>query len=98
MNDLLDWMYGLSPAEAAFWLLVENVALFWLALGAGHLADRLFAAPTGGALPDPLGRREVLYATSTVLLNWLITVAGWWLWRAGLIVIRRDTGWAAWLD
>jgi sterol desaturase/sphingolipid hydroxylase (fatty acid hydroxylase superfamily) len=98
MNELFDWIYGLSPPEAAGLLLVENVALFGLAVAIGCLMDSLFARRTVGPPPDPLDGREILYATTTVLLNWLVTVVGWVLWRLGVIVIRRDIGWYAWLD
>jgi sterol desaturase/sphingolipid hydroxylase (fatty acid hydroxylase superfamily) len=33
-----------------------------------------------------------------VLGNTVVTIAGWWLWRKGIIVIRRDVGLRAWLD
>jgi sterol desaturase/sphingolipid hydroxylase (fatty acid hydroxylase superfamily) len=98
MNDFFDWVYGLSPPEAAGLLLAENVALFGLAVAAGYLADSVFARRAVVPPPDPLDGREVLYATTTVLLNWLVTVVGWLLWRRGDIVFRRDTGWYAWLD
>jgi Delta7-sterol 5-desaturase len=98
MNAFFDWAYGLSPLAAATLLLAENVALFGLALLAGYLADTLFARRIVGPPPGPLERREILFATTTVLLNWLVTFLGWVLWRRGIIVIRRDTGWYAWLD
>src|SRR5690349_17357371 len=98
MNAILDWAARLSPAEAAWWLFVENLALFVLAVLAGGLAVRLFGHRPAAPGPEPLERREIVYATTTVILNWLVTLLGWYLWRHGLLVIRRDTGWSAWLD
>jgi Delta7-sterol 5-desaturase len=98
MNALLDWAAGLSPREALVWLFVENLAVFAVSAAAGWLAVVGFARHPVGPPPEPLDRREAFYAALNVVLNWLITVLGWYLWRKGIIVIRRDEGWRAWLD
>jgi sterol desaturase/sphingolipid hydroxylase (fatty acid hydroxylase superfamily) len=98
MDSLLDWIYGLSPVEATVWLSIENIALFVLSVALGYLVEVLFARRPVVPPPEPVDRREILFATTTVLLNALVTVAGWFLWKRGIIVIRRDAGWSAWLD
>jgi sterol desaturase/sphingolipid hydroxylase (fatty acid hydroxylase superfamily) len=98
MHQILDLFYNMTLPQAAWWLLVENVVLFGLSLAAGHLLLRLFAARRVTDPPPPLERREVLLAASCVLLNTLVTIAGWWLWTNGVMRIRRDTGLRAWLD
>ncbi len=99
MNQLLDWFHTRPPAEAAFWLLIENLALFGMSLALGTAILRLSPRLRHiGGPPDPVDRTEILLAATTVLLNWAITFIGWILWRADLIRIRTDTGPWAWLD
>jgi Delta7-sterol 5-desaturase len=98
MNTFLDWARELSPIAAAGWLLLANLLSFAFAMLAGELATWLFARRRVVPRPDPLAPKEIAYTAAGIVVNWLITVAGWWLWRRGLVVIRRDTGWRAWLD
>src|SRR5262249_49876909 len=98
MNAILDTFAQMDPGRAAFWLLVENVLLFALALAIGEILVRAFPSRMVGPAPLPVEAREVGLAISCVALNTLVTIAGWWLWRSGYIVVRRDTGWRAWFD
>lgn len=98
MNAILDAFAAMSFREAVGWMLVENVALFALAIGVGHLLVLAFSSRRVGPPPQPVEAKELGWAASCVALNTLITVAGWWLWRSGRIVIRRDEGVWAWLD
>lgn len=98
MNAILDWVGSLTLAEAAAWLLAENVVLFVLAVIVGSVVARRFHRRPAAPVPDPLERKEVVYAASTVVLNWLITLLGWYLWKQGILVIRRDYGWWAVAD
>jgi lathosterol oxidase len=98
MNAFLDWARELSPAAAAGWLLVANLATFALALLAGNLATRRLEVRRIVESPGPLEAREIAYTAAGLVANWLITIVGWYLWRSGLVTIRRDVGWRAWLD
>lgn len=98
MNSILDWFYNLDPAAAAWWLLVENVALFAASLSLGTLAERSYVRRRIDPAPGPFQIKEGVLAGVTVTLNWLITLAGWFLWKGGWIVVRRDQGLWAWLD
>ncbi|HEV3122600.1 MAG TPA: sterol desaturase family protein, partial [Isosphaeraceae bacterium] len=98
MGSFLDWAIALPPLVAAAWLLLMNVATFALALVVGCVLRSLCANRQIGPLPDPLSTREVVYAGLGIVVNWGITVAAWFLWRAGLVQFRRDLGWRAWLD
>src|SRR4051812_13929098 len=98
MNAFLDWAHDLPLLAAAGWLLLANLVSFALALLAGDLAAALFASRRGVPPPGPIGQKEVVYAAAGIAVNWLVTVLAWLLWRDGVILIRRDTGWRAWLD
>ena len=98
MDRLLDFFWNLSPAGAWFWCGVENVALFGLSLATGEALVRAFRRRPVTDPPAPLEAREIALAALCVACNTVVTVAGWWLWRRGVIVVRRETGWRAVLD
>ncbi|WP_406694852.1 sterol desaturase family protein [Singulisphaera sp. Ch08] len=98
MNDFLDWAHDLSPVAAAAWLFGANLVSFAFAVALGHLALFSFSGNRVSLPPDPLEPKELVYTAAGIVVNWLITIAAWLLWRHGFVVIRRDTGWRAWLD
>lgn len=98
MNAILDQFAAMSLPEASAWALLENVVLFALSLAIGHLLVWKFANRPVVPTPSPVSQHEIALAASCVLLNTVVTIAGWWLWQKGVIVIRRDTGAFAWLD
>src|SRR4051794_11730715 len=89
---LLDCFSPLPWHLAAAWLLLENLLLFLASLAFGHTLLALFKRERVADLPEPLQWQEVAWALSCVLLNTVVTLAGWWLWRHGLITVRRDAG------
>lgn len=84
-------------AEAFGVLLLENVAILLLALGAGALLGATRLRRCAPAAP-PIERLECLLAASTVLVSTLVTFAGLLLYRAGILSIREDVGWRLVLD
>jgi Delta7-sterol 5-desaturase len=98
MNAFLDWAYALSSLEAIAWLIGLNFGTFALAMLAGCVATYAFRSRRIAGRPDPMSGKEVAYAAAGIVVNTLVTVAGWYLWKAGILEIRRDTGWRAWLD
>jgi Delta7-sterol 5-desaturase len=98
MDAFLDWANVLSPWQAIGWLILANIVTFALAVLLGDLATRLFDRRRIVPLPDPVSRKEILYTVAGVLVNTAVTLAGWWLWRDGWLIIRRDTGARVLLD
>ena len=99
MHWMLDVLAPMRWPEAAGWLLLVNVGVFVLSLAAGELLVRLFADRRVTDPPDPLDRWEVLWAAICVVLNGGVAFAGWLLWRAGYLVVRRETtAWRVALD
>src|SRR4051812_24929791 len=95
---LLDLFATMSWPEAFGWLLVENVLLFLGSLTLGYALLAWFKRERVVETPEPLQWQEVAWALSCVFLNTVVTIAGWWLWRAGWIVIDRTLGWRTLLD
>jgi sterol desaturase/sphingolipid hydroxylase (fatty acid hydroxylase superfamily) len=95
---LLRSLRALSPLDAALLFLAQNVVVFAAAMLLGAGLRRLFGARPVQLAAPPVERLEVGIAAMTVALNAAITWAGWWLWRAGVIGFRADTGARAWLD
>ncbi len=98
MNAILDALGRMPVGEAVAWMLVENLLLFAFALMLGRLLVLAYRSRQVGPPPLPVEAREVALAFSCVGLNTFVTLVGWWLWRLGVIVVRRDTGVRAWLD
>ncbi|HZF49266.1 MAG TPA: sterol desaturase family protein [Polyangiaceae bacterium] len=79
-------------------LLAENLLIFALALAAGAIGLHLFASRRVAEVPDRLTRAELLFAAVTILLNTAVTLAGLYLYRAGIIRFRTDVGLRVLLD
>ena len=88
------WSYPL----AALAFLVENLALFAVALAGGALLVHWFRERRVVSAPPRIQPLEYATAAGTVLLNTLVTLAGLWLYRHGIIHIRHDTGLRALAD
>lgn len=82
--------------EAPLWLLallavVENVVILLGAVVVGEWLSRRFNNRRVVDTIPPLDNTQFLLATSTVLLNSLVTFLGLLLWRTGIIHIRTET-------
>jgi sterol desaturase/sphingolipid hydroxylase (fatty acid hydroxylase superfamily) len=88
----------MTAAEAAGWFLLQSLAMFAGCQIAGQALVRIFRRSPVTPPPDPVALRQIALAACCVLLNAVVTLAGWALWRRGIIVVRRDAGARAWLD
>ena len=93
-----DHFAAMNWREATAWLLAINVAMFVLSLAVGEVLVRLFRGRPVTPAPDPLEGREILWAAVCVLLNGGVAVAGWFLWKVGVIRVRPGSGWRVALD
>jgi sterol desaturase/sphingolipid hydroxylase (fatty acid hydroxylase superfamily) len=98
MESLMQWLQTGPLWQVLLALLVENLLVFFFALGLGQLLLRLYADRRVALPPGPLSRMEAAVAASCVLLNTVVTIVGLFLWRAGLIRYRTDVGLWAFLD
>lgn len=96
--QVLDYFANIPWHIAAAWLLLENILLFIVSLAFGYTLLALFKRERVADPPEPLEWQEIAWALSCVFFNTVVTLAGWWLWRNGFIVVRRDVGWLTLVD
>jgi sterol desaturase/sphingolipid hydroxylase (fatty acid hydroxylase superfamily) len=93
LNRILDFFQTTPPLQAFAWMLLENAVLLFVTLLLGAAIIRLFVDRRVTPAPPPVTRHEILLATLCVLMNTVVTIAGWWLWRHGYIALGRQAGW-----
>ena len=87
----LDWIRGLPLFTAVLVFLLENVVQLVFTVLIGDALVKLFRRNRIAQIPPPVSSFEILLVISSVLLNTLVTLLGWWLWRANLIRIRGSS-------
>ena len=92
LDLILHEFSSMSLATASACLLAINVGMFLVCVVGGELLVRLFRSRRIASCPDPIEPAEVLLAGSCVLLNTLVGIAGWILWRHGWIQVRTGGG------
>lgn len=98
LQALLSLLNGLSwPLRLAFFL-AQNVAVLVSALAFGAAVVRAFPAHRVARTPPPLDKTEVGLAACTVVLNALVTAAGYQLYLWGILSFRQDVGLRFFLD
>jgi lathosterol oxidase len=98
VEEIAEWLRGLSVWWVAVLALAENAALVGVTALLGHWALRLPGAARVTAPPGPVSRLELGLVASATVLNAAVTVAGWWLWRAGVITLSLPLTWRAVTD
>lgn len=91
-DALKHWLATVSWLEATAVFFLENLLIFALVVWLGGRLSRAFRARPVTEAPEPLSRAEILLGATNVLVNTAITLAGWQLWRHGLIRFREDVG------
>ncbi|PJZ65511.1 C-5 sterol desaturase [Leptospira wolffii] len=96
MNSLgeiiLQTMKEMTLFQAFFLFLIENLLILGFSVWIGNLLVRKFQDRRISPKPFRIEFQEILWASSTLLLNTAVTVAGLYLWRYGLITFRNDLG------
>lgn len=87
MDKLLHMLLVLPEWQVWVLFLAENVLLTFIVLFSGRMIQRREGS-------DPAyTRRDWLICGMTNVLNTVVTYAGFWLWKHGLIVIRVELSW-----
>ena len=97
-ESVVGWLRTASWLEATFAFLAENLLIFVLVVVAGEWCVRHYRFRPVSEPPEPITAAEIAVALSNVLLNTAITLAGWQLWRHGVIRFRTDIGWGVLAD
>jgi len=98
MGDWLDAFRALPLASVILLALAGNWLAFLLTLAIGHGLTRRYRRKPTTPPPEPITAKELWLATSCVLVNALVTIAGILLWQRGVIQVRRDLDWRVALD
>ncbi len=91
VNHILEFFLNLTPLQAFGWLLVQNLLQLALCVGGGWLVVRMFLRNRIFEAPDKLTNREVWLSICCVFFNTLVALAGWAMWKAGIIKIHMST-------
>ncbi|TGK15543.1 fatty acid hydroxylase family protein [Leptospira fluminis] len=95
---ILKLLKEMTFLEAFFLFLMENLAISLLSILFGNVFVRLYPSRRVSILPPPVDSKEVLWVSSTLLLNTAVTLAGLFLWRNGFIVFRNVWGISVLID
>jgi lathosterol oxidase len=85
--EVLEWVRGRPPLDAALWSLSANVGVFAMTLLFGAAVLRWLRGVPVSAPPEPLTIRELVLAAACVTLNGLVMWVGWLLFRAGWLQV-----------
>jgi sterol desaturase/sphingolipid hydroxylase (fatty acid hydroxylase superfamily) len=97
-EPVLRWLMTVTWPEAAAAFLAENFVIFALVLVLGGAIARRPSLPRVSPPPERVTPLELGVALGNVVLNTLITLVGWQLWRRGVIRFRDDAGFGAAAD
>ncbi|MEV4138332.1 sterol desaturase family protein [Dactylosporangium sp. NPDC049742] len=95
MHEIVTWLRDLPTGWFVVLALAENAALVGITALLGHWALRLPGAHRVTPPPGPVSRLELALVAVATVLNAAVTVAGWWLWRAGIITFTLPLTWRA---
>ncbi len=89
--------------QAPFWLavlllLLENLIVLFVALALGQILVHIYSGRRVTPPAPPLEGQEIAATVSCVILNTVVTIVGFILWRTGIMRFRTDFGMWAWLD
>lgn len=100
LTQLLNWLLSLSFTEAFWFFLLENTVVWALSIGFGWTLVQLFphrrtTQHTGATFSTNLPL-ELSLSGITVFVNTLTTLAGYYLWKTGIIQVKPFEG--GWMD
>lgn len=97
IQTLLDWTGRLPLAEAAGLSLAVNLLVFGGALTLGAVLERVFGGRRVARKPPRITPLEVGLAAACVVLNSVVMVAGWLLFREGIVRVEGTAHAWRWL-
>ncbi|RYX80256.1 fatty acid hydroxylase family protein [bacterium] len=98
MKSIIHFLHDTPVWMLAIGFLLENLLIAGLTVLVGGGLVRIYSARRVTEVAPPLTSLEMRLASTTVLLNSLVTLGGLLLWREGLIQFRAEIGWAMIVD
>lgn len=87
-----NWIWNWSVNELLVYSFTLNIVIFWGSLAFGIALQKIFKAKKAyPLLTKPYSRIEKHLAIATVIINTIVMIAGWFLWKEGWIFIREAT-------
>lgn len=87
---MISWLHGLTLEKTWWFFLALNVFIV-LGSAAGNAALRRLAKVRFTGREQPLSLGDLGLVAACILLNALVSVLGWWLWKTGLLQLRPST-------
>jgi len=88
---MLNALKGASPWEAFAFFIVVNAMIFLFSTLLCLALGRLFSKRRIFDRWEPLRPLELAAAMSSIVMNAMISMLGWWLWTRGVIVLATTT-------
>lgn len=95
---MLELLKAASTWEAGLFFLVANILIFTGSVLLCWLLGSLFKTRRIFDRWEPLRPPELAAAGACIVLNAVVSVGGWWLWKQGMITLRPTTWPAAAVD
>ncbi len=92
VDGFLGWAARLGAGEVVAGALLLNAVLFVSAVAAGRVLVRRYGDRRVAPPPGPVTGAEVALTVVALLINSGVGVAGWALWKAGLVTLSASTG------
>ena len=87
-----NWIWNWSVNELLVYSFTLNIVIFWGSLAFGIALQKIFKAKKAYPLPTKqYSRIEKHLAIATVIINTIVMIAGWFLWKESWISIREAT-------
>jgi len=87
VKPLYDWFYLQSPASWVLFSILSNFGIAIASITGCWLLGYYFRKRTVFAAPQPLTAHDLYLAIGCIFMNAAVSVAGWFLWKAGWIHI-----------
>ena len=87
-----NWIWNWSVNELLVYSFILNTFVFWGSLTNGFALQKIFEENQAYPLfIKSISGIEIILATATVIINTIVMIAGWFLWKQGWIYIQETT-------
>jgi len=90
MDYILQFLWKCSFFQICFISAIENFLILIISLILGKIAVKIFREKQVCKSPAPINSIELMLCLSTLAINMLVTICGWFLWKEGFIQIKTS--------